>query len=320
MPPGLGGEKMRHVGAPYHAGELSVQHRAGVRDKADRLAGMVMPGIGERPAAFLASQPFLVVGAVDRQGRPWASVLTGPPGFVTAADEQTVRISTAMPAGDPWLDGVRVGAPVALLAIDLGQRRRLRLNGTVVAQQRDSDRVRLAVRTEQVYPNCAKYIEAREVTGPGAPRQAIGVQLAGAELTPGQQLLLRRADAFFIATTGPDRRADVSHRGGRPGFLTVADARHVSWPDYVGNNMFNTLGNLAVHPRTGLLVVDFDSGDLVQLTGTAVVDWDAGRAADVPGAQRLVHATVQHVVHTPAALPLRFTAAHPSPPAARLDP
>ena len=90
--------------------------------------------------------------------------------------------------------------------------------------------------------------------------------------------LVAGADTFFIATWHPGGGADASHRGGRPGFVRVLDDRTLEFPDYPGNNMFNTLGNLVGHPRAGLLFVDFERGDLLQLTGRAKIRWEPATA------------------------------------------
>ncbi len=89
---------------------------------------------------------------------------------------------------------------------------------------------------------------------------------------------------------------DVSHRGGKPGFLRVTDEGGqtvVTMPDFRGNFFFNTLGNIAVNPRVGMLVVDYARGDLLQIAGDAevVLDEDAVRA--YPGALRLVRIVVR---------------------------
>ncbi len=106
-------------------------------------------------------------------------------------------------------------------------------------------------------------------------------------LAEAQRAWIRRADTFFIATSHPEAGADASHRGGMPGFVRVEGDRLV-WPDYAGNAMFNTLGNIALHPRAGLVFPDFEAGATLQLTGRAAVDWDRDRAGSFPGAERLV--------------------------------
>ena len=84
------------------------------------------------------------------------------------------------------------------------------------------------------------------------------------------------------------------------------DERRLSFPDYAGNTMFMTLGNLAANPRAGLLFLDWERGDTLQLSGRAVVDWSPERAAALPGAERVVDFEVDAVVRAPRALPLRW--------------
>ena len=94
--------------------------------------------------------------------------------------------------------------------------------------------------------------------------------------------MIRSADTFFVASSGAlgDRNAgiDVSHRGGRAGFVSFAEGGALTIPDYVGNNYFNTFGNLVVQPRCGLLFLDFQSGELLQLRGMAKIDWQGTRS------------------------------------------
>ena len=142
-----------------------------------------------------------------------------------------------------------------------------------------------------------------------------GGTLGGAD-SPARRLV-ERSDTFFIATAievDANPRgvgADVSHRGGAPGFVAVsADGSAISWPDYIGNFMFNTIGNLTVNPRCGLLFIDFETGDLLQLTGRGEVLHDV---ALQPGALRTVGVTIDDVRFTRHALPLRWTFVQASP-------
>ena len=106
----------------------------------------------------------------------------------------------------------------------------------------------------------------------------------------------RGADTFFLGTTNPERGSDTSHRGGAPGFVRV-DGDRLWWPDYPGNNLFNSFGNLAVDPEAALLFFDFDTGRTLQLSGTAEVDWDAaGRPGDDGRTGRRAVFTLQRLV------------------------
>ena len=110
--------------------------------------------------------------------------------------------------------------------------------------------------------------------------QPIPTSSAALSLGADDIALIRSADTFFLGTTHPERGNDASHRGGPAGFVHV-DHNTVEWPDYPGNNMFNSFGNLEIDPTAALLFIDFDSGRTLQLSGRAVVDWEksAARAA-----------------------------------------
>jgi len=274
---------------PYHAGERTVQRRAGVRDVADRVARSIRPAMPAAAQAFLAERTELFIGARDRDGRVWAGALAGPPGFAHAVDARTVRIGAGCADG-PLAERLADPAPldVGLLALDPATRRRMRVNGT--AERRGEA---LLVRTTQVYANCPKYIQRREPAGaaPAPPdRWRRADRLAADDVD-----LLRRADTLVIATAAPDGAADVSHRGGAPGFIVVTEQRRLAFADHAGNSMFNTLGNLELDPSAGLLVADPDTGRVVHLTGRARVDWHPNRRAAFPGAERVVDLDVDAV-------------------------
>lgn len=297
----------------YHAGERRLQDRAGVRTTADLHAGGVTDTVPPGAAAFLAEQPIVVVGHRSPEGAVWASVLHGTPGFVQVLDERTVAIEARPQAGDALGASLaRSGGdlPLGLLAIEPSRRLRLRLNG----RSRTGADGTIVVRAEEVYGNCPKYISTRapqapvDGAGPGAPEPR-----RAPRLTRDQRALVTGADSFFIASAHATAGADVSHRGGRPGFVVVDEAgSRLTWPDYRGNAMFMTLGNLELDPAAGLAFPDWASGDVLQVRGRATVDHDPTRAAAFPGAERLVDLDVEEVVTLPGGLGARWQFGEPS--------
>ncbi|GIH89530.1 pyridoxamine 5'-phosphate oxidase family protein [Planobispora siamensis] len=296
-----------------HEGEVAVQRRAGVPRAGELGSVRTRPEIPPVAGEFLRAQRMLVAGAADASGRVWAGSLTGPAGFAEPLDERTVVIDALPGPHDPLAglfgaaaqDGGHSGHDwhgghdwhdVGMLAIDPATRRRMRINGRA---RREGDR--LVVRTEQVYANCPKYIRSRTPGADAAPVPG-GAHVSG-ELTAEQRAWIDGADTFFIATRAGGLGADVSHRGGNPGFVRTAGARRLVWPEYVGNSMYMTLGNLELDERCGLLFLGWDSGDALHLTGRARVDWDPG---GVPGAERLVGFDVEEIVHIRGAVPLRW--------------
>ncbi|MGW4436840.1 pyridoxamine 5'-phosphate oxidase family protein [Streptomyces sp. NPDC004596] len=285
----------------YHAGSRAVQDLAGVRDRADHVGRSLTPDIKPVAAAFLELQPLLVVGAADpATGRVWASPVTGAPGFVRATGPRRMSVTGGPPPADPLAAALTApGTPVGTIALDPRTRRRMRLNGRLRPTPRG-----FAVAAEQVFANCPKYIQRRETCErvqdrvPGTPRPLTAL---GDE----QAALVAAADTFFLATVHTDG-ADASHRGGNPGFVRVVSPRELAWPDYPGNAMFRSLGNLHADPRAGLLFLDWTTGTTLQLTGSARTGFGAG-------GERTVRFTVTGAVHTPAALPLRWSAPEYSP-------
>ncbi|MFJ5737162.1 pyridoxamine 5'-phosphate oxidase family protein [Streptomyces microflavus] len=290
--------------ADYHDGELAVQHRAGLRDPAVGSLRAIRDAVPDAAAVFLARQPMIVVGAADASGRLWSTLLTGEPGFLGVPDPRTLSIG-ALPAADDPLGAVlrEAGTRIGMIAIEPATRRRIRLNGT---SSPEADGVRIAL--DQVIGNCPKYLQKRDhiLLPPDRGGRRAAVR-RGAELTTVQQLTLATSDSFFIATASPDGDADASHRGGNPGFLQVLSPTRLRWPDYAGNAMFLTLGNLELHPQAGLLVPDWETGDLLQLSGTAHTVWDGAEAAAVPGAQRIVEFRIEAVQETRDAVRLRWS-------------
>jgi len=294
---------------PFHEGERAVQDRAGVRRMADKIGTGVDDSIPPPAQEFLRRRYVVQLGSVSARGAVWASQRVAPPGFISCPDERTVRIEAADVPGDPLVENLRDTSILGLLAIDLPTRRRYRVNGRASLEGRDA----IVIRVDQAYGNCPKYIQRREPVEATETHPVEADVTRGTSLTAAQRAWIERADTFFLATAHPGVGADVSHRGGRPGFVRAQDDRTLVWPDYQGNTMFMSLGNLEVNPHAGLLFVDFDLGTTLQLTGRARIDWDAARAATFAGAQRLVELEVDETIETRHASPLRWKLVEPSP-------
>ena len=161
------------------------------------------------------------------------------------------------------------------------------------------------IHVRQAYANCPKYIQARAIVAvPSALSENAAAHFSTA-LTDAQQARIGRADTFFITSAHTEGGSDASHRGGNPGFIEMEDAQTLAFPDYSGNMMFNTLGNLLANPRAGLLFADFETGATLQLTGAAEILWDAESPARFPGAERVIRFRVTAVVEIENAIPLR---------------
>jgi uncharacterized protein len=317
-------------GSPFHAGEQRVQSWVGVRDQVERAGrNMIREELSDPQRQLFQALPLLVVGSLSASGCVWASLLSGEPGFVRSPSPKLLQVRAEPLLGDPLAEQLAIGAPLGLLGIQLETRRRNRANGRII--ERDAGSV--TVQVEQSFGNCNQYIQAREphfdrslllAAAPPSPESA--------RLSPRAVALLAHTDTFFIATAsasaagsadganGPDGAADgegvdVSHRGGRPGFVRVSEGTPTTLtiPDFRGNFIFNTLGNLQVNPRAGIVCADFNTGDVLSLTGSAQVIWDGPELAAFEGAERLLQFQVKSGVFLEHALPLRFQGFSPSP-------
>jgi predicted pyridoxine 5'-phosphate oxidase superfamily flavin-nucleotide-binding protein len=249
-----------------------------------------------------------VIGAVDREGAPWATVLEGQPGFMASPDPRSLRVNALPAPGDPAGKALAAGSGVGLLGIELHSRRRNRLNGTVTA----IDEHGFTVGVVQAFGNCPQYIQERNFSFAQPPGQgcAAAVERATA-LDAADRASIAAADTFFVASyvhsdgDPAQHSVDVSHRGGRPGFVRI-DGSVLTVPDFAGNLHFNTLGNLLLNPRAGLLFVDFATGDLLQLSGTTELVPEGEEVRSFHGAQRLWRLHVEQVVRRRGALGLRW--------------
>jgi predicted pyridoxine 5'-phosphate oxidase superfamily flavin-nucleotide-binding protein len=258
----------------FHEGELAVQQATGERAIAERNSRMMYGAVPPAPAAFLAQQRLLVLASVDEAGTPWASLVFGTEGFASAPSGEVVlldRARTQILPGDTLLDNLRLGAMLGLLAIELGSRRRYRVNGFVEAVTDES----IALSVREAYVNCPKYIQRRHLLQSDEAPQTSRKIARGNVLDLERQALIRSADTLFVASRHPTRGADASHRGGEPGFVELRDERTLRIPEYAGNGLYNTLGNLKVWSPAGLAIVDFDGGRVLQLSGNTSVVLDA---------------------------------------------
>lgn len=286
----------------YHPGEREVQARVGVRQMAERVSRIMQPYIPPAAQDFIKNHYMMIAASVDERGQVWASLLTGQPGFAEVLDETTVQINQPhLLEGDPFLANLQVNSEIGILLIEFATRQRMRLNGQAFIDKNGN----IQVFSRQVYSNCQKYIQKRlpyELVGDN--KDLVGVEKSQI-LTVAQQRFIENADTFFVASYHPEGGADASHRGGLPGFVRLENDILI-WPDYAGNKMFNTLGNIQANPNTGLLFLDFEQGNVLQLTGQARIIWDEARVKTFAGAERLVEFEPQEILEYKGANPLRW--------------
>ncbi|MEO9517879.1 MAG: pyridoxamine 5'-phosphate oxidase family protein [Paracoccaceae bacterium] len=256
----------------WHEGERALHRSLGVEEKMQTRGQIVVRGyMPDQHREFFEKLRFLVLSAVDKDGRVWPFMRFGGVGFIQSPDSTTLVVSSQpLPSEPDGLD-LNEGAKISVLGIELETKRRNRMNGTI--SYRDHQQLHISV--DQSFGNCPRYIHVRKRVKSAsslAEKLSQSKKFNAADFNK-----MRRADMLFIASRAPeltqDRRAgvDVNHRGGLPGFVRVLDDQTLIIPDYDGNKFFNTFGNIMRDPRCGIQFPDFQTGDLLTLNGHAEV-------------------------------------------------
>ena len=291
----------------FHEGELLVQDRAGVRNEARRVGQMLRTAIRPDARTFLAERRFVILAAETIGGQVWVSILVGSPGFLQSSEDGTQLDVTVGPElGDPIAPAISPENSVGVLAIDFEARRRYRVNGVIRTLGTG-----IPVDVREAFGNCPKYIHAFTPLADG-PVSHANPRISD-QLDDHQRRWIEDTETLFLGTIHPDAGADVSHRGGAPGFVRVTGPRTLVWGDYSGNRLFNSLGNTAVHPPAGLLFLNPETGSTLQLSGNLRIDWSPEAAAQIPGAERVLRFSIEQVVERRSAIPLRWARGEASP-------
>ena len=279
----------------FHQGELAVQALANESDIAQRNGRVISDRILPGAIPFIAQQTMLVVSSVDDAGQPWSSILFGSQGFIQASSHTRLILDTSkilLNKSDMFWENIKKNQQIGILVIELSTRRRFRVNGRIQALDRQEEELQFEINVQQAYPNCPKFIQRRNVTlDPEAFTESLPEPRFGRTLNNEQHDIIRRADSFFVSSCSPlithgDEYSDTSqksetllsvdasHRGGLPGFIKLIEGNKLLIPDYKGNSMFNTLGNIHQYPKAGIIIPDFDNARVLQLTGLADILWD----------------------------------------------
>lgn len=302
---------------PFHEGERKAQELAGETWTADQNGQVIADEIPGGALKFIEQQSFAVVGGSDPEGRIWTSVVLGKPGFMSAPDRRTVKFDLTrafVAPSDPLWRNLETDPKVGTLVIDLSTRRRLRINGNL-SKTGDSS---LELYVAESFPNCPKFIQRRhfvfeadfsnERSSDNAPgSDGKNGAIKGEALTDEQREAIERADTFFVASAHAERGLDASHRGGNPGFVKVLDEKTLRIPDYPGNGMFQTFGNLLTNPKAGLVFPDFEGKRLIQLSGTTSIEWNAsGVEEETGGTGRFWDFNIERIIESPLPAGIRW--------------
>lgn len=267
-------------------------------------------GLGYSAALLVHLSSLLAVGTLDDEGRPWTTVIGGESGFARSIGNSVIGVKTNVgPKYDPVLEALlREGARgkiISGLGIHLDTRERVKLSGRFLGgglfdttdperdipgpRGIDAAELQMAFAVEQSLTNCPKYLNRKSLL-PIIPQPILLSD--SLPLCPAAISLLSKADLFFISTSHEGTSMGTNHRGGTPGFVRVA-SNHITgttliYPEYSGNRLYQTLGNLYTTPRAGIVFPDFDTGDVFYVTGTTEITYGKEAADTLPRSNLLV--------------------------------
>ncbi|HMW90753.1 MAG TPA: pyridoxamine 5'-phosphate oxidase family protein [Candidatus Obscuribacter sp.] len=257
---------------PYHKGEIAIQEAVGERAQALMNSVVIKDEILTGAINFIERQPLMVLATENANGQIWASMLFGKPGFIRALSTKELLVDLLQAKeidGDPFLENLASNPRIGALLIELDTRRRLKINGRVSRQNEQE----ILIAVEESFPLCPKYIQRRKVRLPedGLPHKQTPELATGTSLGAEELELIANCDTMFSATSNPQGNLDISHRGGKPGFVRAIHATRLRVPDFAGNSMFNSFGNLQLNDRAGVILLDFAGRQCLQICGRATV-------------------------------------------------
>ena len=292
---------------PFHKGEIDLQARAGASTElavmANRAITNFMP---MQHQTFLMMQPMIFVGAEDQQQDIWASTLVGKPGFIQIHDKYKFTINSQFVDIDPLAGNLKAGDEMGLLGFQF----EIRLRNRISAKLTDVTDSNMTLEVKQCYGNCPKYIQRRQgkmITPREAPK-SIAFDCFDEEMS----FFIDAVDSLFIASQHIDgdenlnRGVDVSHRGGMPGFVRIVDNKTLLIPDYIGNNFFNTMGNISLNPKVGIQFLDYENGHRVMVTGTTEIIWAEDEELPFDGVDRMIRFILKHGYHLKNIFPFEW--------------
>lgn len=326
-----------HVGIPWHEGEEKMHEVTKVEKQDNPTFPCLVPGAGQ----LLQMAPLLALGTVDDKGRPWTTVWGGEApvaqpigqsiiGIRTMVDSKTDPVVGLLYGGRDDGEVIKeqgVGRMISGLTVHLEKRRRVKLYGRMVAgalgriggeddlhSPVSVGQVQLVVKIEQSIPNCPKYINCKRIY-PVLPEPKL---ISDRTILPQEALdLIAKADTIFISSSNRDRDMDTNIRGGPPGFVRVqsndGSGATLVWPEYSGNNLYQTLGNLQTSPLAGLVVPDFETGNVLYVTGNTEVLVGKSAAALLPRSKIAVRIFLTGARFVQKGLPFRGDSLERSP-------
>jgi NAD(P)H-flavin reductase len=315
----------------WHMGEKEIQAAMHVED----IDNPTVPQLSPQLSNHLQIAPLISVGTLDKDGRPWTTLLGGETplsqplgggiiGLRTPVIARYDPVVEALVGGEAKGEVVREegkGRMISGLTIDLQSRKRVKLFGRMIAgalSKKDDGEaavveMQVVLKVEQSLGNCPKYLNKKKIEPAISNPRLVS---DSTRLSPQAVELIAKADLFFISSSNQDQDMDTNHRGGPTGFIRVsqdASTTVLYWPEYSGNRLYQTLGNLQINPVAGICIPDFDTGDMLFLTGTTQVLMHEHAAAVLPRSNLCVRLTITAARFVSQALPFRGHRGEPSP-------
>jgi len=263
----------------YHDGERTIQQKVGEEIIANSNGRVITNNIIKGAINFIEKQPMFIVSSVDQNKNIWISLLIGDYGFVAVPTSNSLSINKDLiysDKNDIFFNNIAHNSSIGSLFIELDTRRRFRINGNAKEVE---NQINLTV--EEAYPNCPKYIQQRVISSPENFTAHDAKKTKGNSLNDELKEMILSADTLFVGSQSSNKKMDASHRGGKKGFVEILSDGTLKIPDYQGNSMYNTLGNLVQNDNCGLLFVDFENRTTLQLTGRAKLLFDQTSEQDL---------------------------------------
>ncbi|KAK2745109.1 hypothetical protein FQN57_004016 [Myotisia sp. PD_48] len=324
----------------WHRGEEKMHKLMGASHDGNPTAPYLSPGA----ASLIQRCPLLVLGTLDKDGLPWTTVWGGQAGFAGPIAQSVIGINVAIggafdPVAETLLGGEKIGQIVkeedgkgrlmSGLPVDFENRKRVKLMGRMVAgTMRGNDtenndgnvsktghsHIQLAMQIDSSMGNCPKYLNKRHII-PNTPQPKL---ISDSPQLPQQAIdLLSRIDTLFVSSSHEQRSMDSNLRGGPPGFIRVLSNNPtgavIVYPEYSGNRLYQTIGNLQTTPFAGYAFPDFDTGDILFATGKTEVLVGKEAADLLPRSNLAVKVTITAARYVEDGLTFRGEPGEPSP-------
>ena len=177
------------------------------------------------------------------------------------------------------------------------------------SENREQTQLQLVTKIEQSLGNCPKYLNQYEIRPALLDPELVS---KGSSLSEEGKALISKSDMFFLSTSTEDDM-DVNHRGGPPGFVRIISPTTLAYPEYSGNRLYQSLGNLILDPKIGLVFPDYETGDVLYITSTTEILTGTDASALLPGSNLAVKITIEECRYVKTGLPFRGTKKTPSP-------